>query len=115
MQRALTVLRPLARTQARAALPSRAGGALRAFSSTSRALAGDHHAPVPSPQFYGSGNTPPERIATDEEQATGLERFQLLGKMEGIDVFDMRSLDASRLGTMDDPIKVPTLVRPFLI
>jgi cytochrome c oxidase subunit 5b len=49
-------------------------------------------------------------IPTDEEQATGLERFQLLGRMEGVDVFDMAPLDSSRLGTVADPIKVPTLV-----
>ncbi|OCB91686.1 CoA-transferase family III [Sanghuangporus baumii] len=113
MQRALTALRPLARNQARS-LPSRAV-ALRSFSTTPRALAGDHHAPVPSPQFYGPDNTPPERIPTDEEQATGLERIQLLGKMEGIDVFDMRALDSSRLGTMADPIKVPTFFPERLI
>lgn len=38
-------------------------------------------------------------VPTDVEQATGLERFELLGKMQGIDVFDMRPLDASRTGT----------------
>ena len=38
-------------------------------------------------------------IPTDLEQATGLERFEILGKMQGIDVFDMKPLDASRRGT----------------
>jgi cytochrome c oxidase subunit 5b len=37
-------------------------------------------------------------MPTDIEQATGLERLELLGKMEGRDIFDMRPLDASRLG-----------------
>ena len=37
-------------------------------------------------------------VPSDLEHATGLERLELLGKMEGIDVFDMRPLDASRLG-----------------
>jgi len=41
----------------------------------------------------------PGTIPTDLEQATGLERLEILGKMQGIDVFDMRPLDASRLGT----------------
>ncbi len=38
-------------------------------------------------------------VPTDLEQATGLERLEILGKMQGIDVFDMKPLDASRLGT----------------
>jgi cytochrome c oxidase subunit 5b len=38
-------------------------------------------------------------VPTDAEQATGLERLEILGKMQGIDIFDMRPLDASRLGT----------------
>ena len=37
-------------------------------------------------------------VPTDLDQATGLERFELLGKMQGIDVFDMKPLDASRKG-----------------
>lgn len=40
-------------------------------------------------------------IPTDIEQATGLERLELLGKMQGIDVWDMRPLDSSRKGTQD--------------
>ena len=45
-------------------------------------------------------------MPTDLEQATGLERLEILGKMEGVDIFDMTPLDASRLGTMKDPIIV---------
>ncbi|KAF1837110.1 COX5B-domain-containing protein [Decorospora gaudefroyi] len=48
----------------------------------------------------------PGTVPTDAEQATGLERLEILGKMQGIDIFDMRPLDASRLGTMKDPITV---------
>lgn len=40
----------------------------------------------------------PGTVPTDVEQATGLERFEILGKMQGVDVFDMRPLDASRKG-----------------
>ena len=40
----------------------------------------------------------PGTIPTDLDQATGLERFEILGKMQGIDVFDMKPLDASRKG-----------------
>ncbi|THC89416.1 hypothetical protein EYZ11_011132 [Aspergillus tanneri] len=48
----------------------------------------------------------PGSIPTDIEQATGLERLELIGKMQGIDIFDMRPLDASRKGTLDNPIIV---------
>mgnify|MGYP003308816839 CR=1 FL=1 len=37
-------------------------------------------------------------IPTDIEQATGLERLEILGKMNGVDIFDMKPLDASRTG-----------------
>ncbi|KAF2205507.1 cytochrome c oxidase subunit VB [Delitschia confertaspora ATCC 74209] len=45
-------------------------------------------------------------IPTDIEQSTGLERLEILGKMQGIDIFDMKPLDASRVGTPEDPIIV---------
>ncbi|RAO71309.1 uncharacterized protein BHQ10_007321 [Talaromyces amestolkiae] len=48
----------------------------------------------------------PGQVPSDLEQATGLERLELLGKMRGIDMFDMRPLDASRKGTLEDPILV---------
>jgi len=48
----------------------------------------------------------PGTVPTDLEQATGLERLEILGKMDGIDIFDMRPLDASRKGTMQDPIVI---------
>ncbi|KAJ5094202.1 hypothetical protein N7456_010063 [Penicillium angulare] len=48
----------------------------------------------------------PGTVPTDYVQATGLERLELIGKMQGIDIFDMRPLDASRKGTLEDPIIV---------
>jgi hypothetical protein len=42
---------------------------------------------------------PPGTVPTDLEQATGLERLEILGKMQGVDVFDMKPLDSSRKGT----------------
>jgi cytochrome c oxidase subunit 5b len=39
-------------------------------------------------------------VPTDLEQATGLERLEILGKMQGVDIFDMKPLDASRKGTI---------------
>ena len=46
---------------------------------------------------------PPGVVPTDLEQATGLERLEILGKMQGVDIFDMRPLDASRRGTFVAP------------
>ena len=40
----------------------------------------------------------PGTVPTDLEQATGLERLEILGKMQGVDVFDMKPLDSSRVG-----------------
>lgn len=45
----------------------------------------------------------PGTIPTDLEQATGIERLEILGKMEGVDIFDMRPLDASRMGKAVEP------------
>ncbi|KAK1751438.1 putative cytochrome c oxidase [Echria macrotheca] len=48
----------------------------------------------------------PGTVPTDLEQSTGLERLEILGKMEGVDIFDMRPLDASRKGTVENPVLV---------
>ncbi|CAK7567956.1 MAG: Cytochrome c oxidase subunit 4 [Sporothrix epigloea] len=48
----------------------------------------------------------PGTVPTDLEQSTGIERLEILGKMEDVDIFDMRPLDASRRGTVEDPILV---------
>ncbi|KAH7041344.1 cytochrome c subunit [Microdochium trichocladiopsis] len=45
-------------------------------------------------------------VPSDLDQATGLERLEILGKMEGVDIFDMRPLDASRKGTVENPITI---------
>ncbi|CEJ91803.1 Putative Cytochrome c oxidase polypeptide IV [[Torrubiella] hemipterigena] len=55
--------------------------------------------------LFGPG-AKPGTVPTDLEQATGLERLEILGKMEGEDIFDMRPLDASRKGNMENPIIV---------
>lgn len=53
----------------------------------------------------------PGTVPTDLDQSTGLERFEILGKMQGVDVFDMKPLDASRKGTGI----VSTTLKPFII
>ncbi|KAF9223648.1 cytochrome c oxidase polypeptide IV [Gyrodon lividus] len=96
---ALRVVRPIALRAARPVQPS----AFCALSTTAVRRSG----PAP-PQLFGTGATAGE-IPTDEQQATGLERFQLLGEMEGYEAFDLGPLDSSRVGTLEDPIKVYSL------
>ncbi|GME80640.1 unnamed protein product [Ambrosiozyma monospora] len=48
----------------------------------------------------------PGTVPTDLEQATGLERLELLAKLEGVEAFETEPLDSSRKGTMADPILV---------
>ncbi|WVW84134.1 hypothetical protein I302_106163 [Kwoniella bestiolae CBS 10118] len=77
---------------------------LRAFSVSANRWAG-HGGP---PQMLGPGAKAGE-VPTDEAQSTGIERFELLGKLEGVDVFDMQPLEITRLGTVDEPIPVYSL------
>lgn len=79
---------------------------LRAFSTTVRIQSGG----PPPPQLYGTGSKSGS-VPTDLEQATGLERLQLLGELEGINIFDDGPLDSSRIGTKADPLLVPSYVR----
>ena len=85
---------------ARAALRPTRTAAVRAISSTAA-----RRSDAPTPQIYGQGAKAGE-IPTDENQSTGLERLQVLGAIEGVEVFDSKPLDSSRIGTLADPIKV---------
>lgn len=98
-----TALRAARPVVLRAARPANSI-AFRALSTTATRRSGP-----PPPQLFGPGGKPGD-IPTDEQQATGLERFQLLGEMEGYDAFDLQPLDSSRVGTLQDPIKVYSLV-----
>ncbi|KAJ2972157.1 hypothetical protein NUW58_g9241 [Xylaria curta] len=51
----------------------------------------------------------PGSVPTDLDQSTGLERLEILGKMQGVDIFDMRPLDSSRRGT--DPLAIRAATR----
>ena len=79
---------------------------LRAFSTTLHVQSGG----PPPPQLYGEGGKAGS-VPTDIEQATGLERLELLGELEGVKVFDDGPLDSSRIGTKKDPVLVPSYVR----
>ena len=100
---AVRALRPatLAARSATRLLPSVAS---RSFSTTPCSSSG-----APAPQLFGPGSKQGQ-VPTDELQATGLERFQLLGELEGVSAFDMAPLDSSRVGTKEHPIMVPSLV-----
>ena len=97
-------LRP-ASFAARAAVNPARSAAVRALSTTAARRSG-HPA---APQIFGEGAKPGE-IPTDENQSTGLERLQVLGAIEGVEVFDFKPLDSSRIGTLADPIKVFSMV-----
>jgi cytochrome c oxidase subunit 5b len=95
----------------RSAIRPASSPAARAFSVTAR-IRSDHGAPPP--QLYGPGSKAGD-VPTDELQATGLERLQLLGEMEGVSVFDTNPLESDRIGTKANPILVPSLVRLYLV
>ena len=78
-----------------------------AISSSALRRSDDHHAAAPS--IYGVG-TKAGDVPTDQSQSTGLDRVQVLGLLEGRDVFDLEPLDSSRIGTLADPIKVLSVV-----
>ncbi len=100
-------LRSAHSSAARAGL-ARPSSSLRAISTSAIRRSDDHHAAAPS--IYGVGAKPGE-TPTDQSQSTGLDRVQVLGLLEGVDVFDLEPLDSSRIGTLADPIKVFSAVR----
>lgn len=61
------------------------------------------------PILVGEGAKPGE-VPSDEQQSTGLERFELVNKMAGVDPFGMEPLKMTRAGTTSDPIKIESLV-----
>lgn len=97
---------PRAAAVARTAQAPRLAAVARPFSTSRIAMAGSGSGP---PILQGEGAKAGE-VPTDENQATGLERFELLGKLQGVDVFDMKPLQSDRIGTMKDPIVVQSLV-----
>ncbi|KAK9448738.1 cytochrome c oxidase subunit VB-domain-containing protein [Limtongia smithiae] len=55
--------------------------------------------------LFGPG-AEPGTVPTNFEQATGLERLEMLAEMAGIDLFDESPLPAERIGTIADPVIV---------
>ncbi|GAA5864662.1 hypothetical protein JCM8547_008264 [Rhodosporidiobolus lusitaniae] len=66
------------------------------------------------PLIQGPGGKTGE-VPTDFEQATGLERFELLHKLKGEEAFSLEPLEVPRLGTLADPIKVFSLDRTRIV
>ena len=95
-------------SSSRAVMRSSGAMRFRAIATTPKRLS-DAHAP---PALLGEG-APDGSVPTDNNQSTGLERLQLLGHLEGIDVFDMQPLEVIKLGTKKDPILVKSYVRFF--
>ena len=56
------------------------------------------HAEIKSEEDLLPPGAAPGTVPTDLEQATGLERLEILGKMQGIDIFDMKPLPSDRVG-----------------
>lgn len=108
----LTSFRALA---SRAVRPSKfATPSFRALSTTARLRSADHHVDhAHGPVINVGPGAKAGEVATDENQATGLERYQLLGQHKGVDVFDMQGILMTKQGTLKDPIIVPTFVRLF--
>ncbi|KAF9533819.1 cytochrome c oxidase subunit VB-domain-containing protein [Crepidotus variabilis] len=98
---AIRAARPIAFAARTSSKPSTS--AARAFSTSVRVLSGG----PPPPQLFGEG-AKAGTVPTDLEQATGLERLQLMGEMEGFAVFDDSPLEASHLGTKANPVLVPS-------
>ena len=63
-----------------------------------------------APSLFGEGSKA-GHVPTDIEQATGLERLQLIGQLHGVDVFNMGPLLITKPGTLADPTLVPAYVR----
>ncbi|KAE8246627.1 hypothetical protein A4X13_0g5704 [Tilletia indica] len=93
---------------ARAAVPRTAAAAAPSFTAVRALSSSAAMRSAAPPVITGEGSQDGE-VPTDEAQATGLERFELLGRLDGVDVFGLKPLDASRVGTMKDPIKVQSL------
>src|ERR1700761_9803506 len=55
-------------------------------------------------------------VPTDLDQSTGLERLEILGKMQGVDIFDMKPLPSDRKGTIFSPSseQLHAIIRSYL-
>jgi len=61
-----------------------------------------------SNNFFGPG-AKPGTVADDIDQATGIERAELLSKLEGKELFDLSPLKVTAMGTKKDPVMVKSV------
>lgn len=61
-----------------------------------------------SSNFFGPG-AKPGTVADDIDQATGIERAELLSKLEGKDIYDLSPLKITAMGTKKDPVMVKSV------
>lgn len=94
----------------RSSLKPQGPSSLRALHTTLRVSSGGH-GPAP-PQLYGAGGKAGQ-VPSDVDQATGIERLQLLGELEGFKVFDDEGLVITSRGTKANPTLVPSYVGIF--
>ncbi|GAA5930440.1 cytochrome c oxidase subunit IV [Sporobolomyces koalae] len=66
------------------------------------------------PTVLGPGGKTGE-VPKDIEQATGLERFELLHTLKGEQAFSLEPLQVDRLGTLADPIMVFSLDKERIV
>ncbi|POY73342.1 hypothetical protein BMF94_3677 [Rhodotorula taiwanensis] len=97
------LFRAAVRSLAPRALPRVQLPVARSFAAS--AFRAEGHA---EPLIQGPGGKAGE-VPTDLEQATGLERFELLHKLKGEEAFSLEPLEVPRLGTLADPIMVFSL------
>jgi len=103
-----SALRTAARAAARPALKATRPAAIPAFRVAALSTSAIRRSGEPAPSLFGPGGKAGE-VPSDLDQATGLERLQVLGEAEGFEVFDEAPLDSDRIGTQSDPIKVFSL------
>ncbi|KAK7207877.1 cytochrome c oxidase polypeptide IV [Myxozyma melibiosi] len=125
----LAAARPLAARAAPLAARSFSRSAVRANTKVSdpaaTAVEADDHAAAEPPapavsmsidevesemDLFGPGATK-GKVPTNLEQATGLERLELLADMAGIDLFDQVTLPSDRKGTIFDPVVIQVPVK----
>lgn len=93
---------------AKTALP-RLVGRLYSASGHDHGAHGDKKTSFKDEDVVGPGTTDPDLIASPYEQAAGLERLELLGKVAGRSAFLMEPLKVDHYGTLTDPILVDSV------
>ncbi|EGG08240.1 uncharacterized protein MELLADRAFT_74577 [Melampsora larici-populina 98AG31] len=97
--------------------PTQLGARSRLFTSSSIQSGADHHDDhhdARPPIIQGVG-AKPGTVPTDLEQATGIERYEILARMEGLEPFDNKPLAVPHMGTLADPVKVFSLERTRIV